>query len=724
MGLCKKTNMMLAMVLVVLALMFYHQGVAQTNISGNVSGTWSAGNAYYVVGDLTVPKEATLTIEPGVVITFADCFTFTVDGLLQAKGTADQPVVLRGGGIVGLWKKLLFSENAKAGCVLKHCVVRDGGWDDLGNIYIVNNNNHVTIEKCDIYNGASHGIVVEASLVTNGGDNLTRQCQPLIMNNAIHHNAGSGVLVKATYQNTGNNADNNSCLATPAIKNNLIYKNQINGIRCSVLANGSNSSPYYDDQVTVQANPTIQQNTIFGCGRDGITGDFTSEDRFGSGLREANPLISTNIIASHSEHGIVAKDQPFSPQNIKYNCFWNQPVHLGNIGGALGEICCVNLNGDSCDVNMNIFFDPALIAPETNQFNLQSSSKCIDAGDTSLPLDTDGSRPDIGALPYAAAVQCQRGDINMDGLITPEDALCAFLIYMNGGVPPAGDCNTECAVAAADANCDGSVSSADAMVIFQAYRDGLKPPLDCPTSTSLKVSPKKCVVSVHPQQLNVLPGETVDITIEIAESHQMSAFGLDLGYPAEILSFVKASATGLTENWQNWAAQENVNGVVTIGGFQQQPVQSDDATQLVTMTFQVKENASEAGELWLFNLKDDLAAATTQSAAIHLKNKLAPAADTKNTPDDYALAQNHPNPFNPATRIHYQLPEATFVELVIFNTLGQKIRTLVSSQQTAGFHQIEWDGRNEAGLAVPSGLYFYRFQTDKFLEMKKMLLMR
>ncbi|MFQ5752848.1 MAG: T9SS type A sorting domain-containing protein, partial [bacterium] len=103
------------------------------------------------------------------------------------------------------------------------------------------------------------------------------------------------------------------------------------------------------------------------------------------------------------------------------------------------------------------------------------------------------------------------------------------------------------------------------------------------------------------------------------------------------------------------------------------------------------------------------------------------AHESSNPPMNFTLQQNYPNPFNPTTLISYTLPpsDKTFrVKLEIFNTLGQRIKILVNSHQMAGRYHAEWDGRNDVGQLVASGLYIYRLQSDSFVQMKKMLLLR
>ncbi len=93
-------------------------------------------------------------------------------------------------------------------------------------------------------------------------------------------------------------------------------------------------------------------------------------------------------------------------------------------------------------------------------------------------------------------------------------------------------------------------------------------------------------------------------------------------------------------------------------------------------------------------------------------------------PNHFRLAQNFPNPFNPGTEIRYEMPEEHHVNLTIYNVLGQKIKTLVDEVKAAGAHSVTWDGTDERGQPVPSGVYFYRFDVGLVSGTKKMILMR
>jgi hypothetical protein len=93
-------------------------------------------------------------------------------------------------------------------------------------------------------------------------------------------------------------------------------------------------------------------------------------------------------------------------------------------------------------------------------------------------------------------------------------------------------------------------------------------------------------------------------------------------------------------------------------------------------------------------------------------------------PTKYELFQNHPNPFNPQTKIRYYLPEATWVNLTIYNLLGQRVRTLVDEYQNAGTKAVFWDGRDEKRIEVASGIYFHQLKTEEFCQTRKMVLLR
>ncbi len=93
-------------------------------------------------------------------------------------------------------------------------------------------------------------------------------------------------------------------------------------------------------------------------------------------------------------------------------------------------------------------------------------------------------------------------------------------------------------------------------------------------------------------------------------------------------------------------------------------------------------------------------------------------------PQSFGLEQNYPNPFNPTTQIGYILSKNGFVELDVYNIMGQRVRSLVNDYRQAGTYKIIWDGRNESGTLVQSGVYFYQLKTADNIVTKRMVFLK
>lgn len=93
-------------------------------------------------------------------------------------------------------------------------------------------------------------------------------------------------------------------------------------------------------------------------------------------------------------------------------------------------------------------------------------------------------------------------------------------------------------------------------------------------------------------------------------------------------------------------------------------------------------------------------------------------------PKAFALYQNYPNPFNPSTTIKYDLPRGSNVVLKIYNMLGQEIRTLINKHQTVGYKSLTWDGKDNLGQLVSSGIYIYRLQAGTEIQSNNMLFLK
>ena len=98
--------------------------------------------------------------------------------------------------------------------------------------------------------------------------------------------------------------------------------------------------------------------------------------------------------------------------------------------------------------------------------------------------------------------------------------------------------------------------------------------------------------------------------------------------------------------------------------------------------------------------------------------------ETDGIPTEFVLHDNYPNPFNPSTQIRFDIPVMGNVNLIIYNMLGQKVRTFKMQSAPAGYHALTWDATNDLGAPVSAGIYLYQLQTDEFIKTKKMVLLK
>lgn len=145
--------------------------------------------------------------------------------------------------------------------------------------------------------------------------------------------------------------------------------------------------------------------------------------------------------------------------------------------------------------------------------------------------------------------------------------------------------------------------------------------------------------------------------------------------------------------------------------------------------------ASTSGDIMVRSAAGQSFVGTTQANDIQilsgfladprLRGDITVAVDEEQgLPTSYSLGQNYPNPFNPSTTIRYELPQSGFVEIQIFDLLGQQVAAPVSEEKEAGRYSITWDGINKNGAQATSGVYFYRLITKNFTQTKKFMLLK
>jgi hypothetical protein len=213
-------------------------------------------------------------------------------------------------------------------------------------------------------------------------------------------------------------------------------------------------------------------------------------------------------------------------------------------------------------------------------------------------------------------------------------------------------------------------------------------------------------------------GEEVVINVDLADYSELKGYGLNVSFDAAALEFVGASAEQSLLGDGQLAAPQVISeseGEVAIAAYGETVTEGALDLSLVFRTRTEIENTYV-----------EVTDAEARDGSYGLNQVALPApVQIQTRPEAYALANNYPNPFNPATTIKYALPEAGFVKLEIYNVVGQVVRQLVAEQQGAGRYVIQWDASNDNGQSLSSGVYFYRLQAGgDFLEVKRMLLLK
>ena len=212
-------------------------------------------------------------------------------------------------------------------------------------------------------------------------------------------------------------------------------------------------------------------------------------------------------------------------------------------------------------------------------------------------------------------------------------------------------------------------------------------------------------------------GEDFVLDVSLADFAAIKGYGLQVQYEADKLEFVEA-LTDQPLGGRALAAPQVLSdeaGVLALVAHGDVVSEGEVALSLVFRATTEIENT-------VIEITDS----QTYDSEFGFNRLALPApVQLQTRPEAFALANNYPNPFNPATTIKYALPQAADVELTVYNVVGQVVRTLVAEHQSAGRYAVEWDAANDSGHSLSSGMYFYRLEAGgEFLETKKMLLLK
>ena len=376
-------------------------------------------------------------------------------------------------------------------------------------------------------------------------------------------------------------------------------------------------------------------------------------------------------------------------------------------GSGAGSVMVTAKSGQNAPANLTIAFDDAPDEPELMRMDFTTEPN--GAGDPVYLVDLNDNTVDLNDWNYFrnAWNDGMDGDLNGDGMTDDTDAQ----IFLQ-----------------ADINGDSMVDLTD-YTPFRLSWGKTANPGPAPASKPIVLAPgvnENAEFSLSLGSERVVAGELVAVDVSLANVEALVAYGFTLNYDTDKFEFVSVApadedllkSTGgetpmffhhMLADGQVEVANGLVNGTAVSGG-----------GDVVRFVFRVLREFEDNAR---FEIAEGLVFDPT-----NLSNPavVAGVLELQSTPREFALHQNFPNPFNPDTTIKYDLAESADVTLQIYNVLGQVVRTLVASEaQNAGRYQIRWNGMDDRGVPVSSGIYFYQISADgKFSDVRKLMLLK
>lgn len=353
------------------------------------------------------------------------------------------------------------------------------------------------------------------------------------------------------------------------------------------------------------------------------------------------------------------------------------------------------LSGGSGTLIDVVFTVSASAKPGTETPVTFKKAAIYDATPKDIPIITKDGKVKIGQ-------SCVKGDANGDGVINSKDAIIVLRIAAGLTQP------TEEQKCSADANGDGVINSKDAIIV-------LRKSAGLPTGAPAKdINP--ALVAITIDDISGTAGNRVTVPVKIDKFNAVSGGNFALVYDSSVLRAVEVnSEAGIL-----LSGNITQPGVVRIAFANSESLGSE---RIANISFNVlTDNVSS---LILKNIELYASDTTTLRSKTIDKKFVSPLS----RPQQSALLQNFPNPFNPNTWIPFQLKEASEVTIRIYNSAGEIVRQLELGHKPAGLYvsqdrAVFWDGKDRFGMSVASGIYFYNIQAGNFSAVKKLIVLK
>ena len=267
---------------------------------------------------------------------------------------------------------------------------------------------------------------------------------------------------------------------------------------------------------------------------------------------------------------------------------------------------------------------------------------------------------------------------------------------------------------AADVTIDGTVTALDASIIGQ-YTAELIDSLPYTDQTYLNGNGEFQI-----QNNSFYPGQELSIPISILNGDNLLSFEMDIHFDPNSVQFLSLDWSQMIDHFT--IAENITEGSLHYAGAGLSPDGQNGVFGNINLMV-LEEFSADSFEISINNYRINEAVFGSEVIAVFMNSSIL-NTNPDYIPNQFSLMQNYPNPFNPITKISFILPKKDYVNINIYDSRGNHVKSLLSGYFNFGLNEIDWNSTNDKGKNVTAGVYIYKIQTSNFIETKKMILLK